>query len=92
MTGDYRGRDEIVGTWLPELGTYEDSTSEDVRFLDAGDHVVVLGREAATVNGHRIANAFCDVWRFDGQLEEAWFFGDGAQTARVMDGALGTSA
>ncbi len=86
--GEYRGKEAILGTWLPELGsTYEGIEVVPEQFIDGGDHVVVLGRERATVNGTRIDGPFCHVWRYEGdQVAEARFFDDSAQALRALEG------
>jgi ketosteroid isomerase-like protein len=86
--GDYRGREEILGKWLPELAAFEGMEVGPSRFLDAGDHVIVMGDQSATVAGQRLDGTFCHVWRYDGdKVAEAWFFEDSAQTLRAMESA-----
>jgi len=87
--GDYRGREEIVGKWLPELvSTFEGFEVRPTTFLEAGDHVVVLGEDHATVRGTPLQAMFCHVWRYEGdQIAEAHFFSDSAMALRAMQGA-----
>jgi len=84
--GDYTGRADIMGRWLPDLGTtYQDMSVVPETYIDGGDHVVVLGDERATVNGTPTGGRFCHVWRYEGdKVAEAWFFGDTAQTERAL--------
>jgi hypothetical protein len=57
------------------------------RFIDGGDHVVVLGRYGGVLkhSGATLNAAFCHVFRFDGPRIAAFQqFTDTAQWARLM--------
>jgi ketosteroid isomerase-like protein len=57
------------------------------RFVDGGDHVVVLGRYGGTMkhNGARLDAPYCHVYRFaDGRIVSFQQYTDSAQWARLM--------
>jgi hypothetical protein len=74
-SGVYRGRDDVLTRMfgrLPEI--WEGFGVHPETYLDAGDHVVVLGHLRATVPATRApAEApFAHVWRFNGDQATWW--------------------
>jgi len=84
--GEYHGKREIVGRWLPTLAAH----MPDLRLLideivESGDTICVTGTSRATLAGSSIEvkSPFCHVWHFRaGKIAGARFFTD---TAVLMD-------
>ena len=74
--GDFHGKQEIMGRWLPELGaTFQDMRLNLSEFIDGGDSIAVVGTIRARVAGTDIKDAFCHVWHYrDGKVIDASFF------------------
>jgi len=67
-SGVYRGRDDVLGRMFGRLPTiWDDFAVHPERYLDAGDHVVVLGELRARVpgTGTPAAAPFAHVWRLE---------------------------
>jgi ketosteroid isomerase-like protein len=73
--GDFHGKADIMGRWLPELGAnYEGLrlTVEDM--IGDGDAIAVNGMTRSKVAGVEIKSPFCHVWRYrDGKVVDARF-------------------
>jgi ketosteroid isomerase-like protein len=78
-SGDYRGRDEVLGL-LHKLVEVTDGTFQLVpeAFLNSVDHSAVLVRWWAERSGRRSQGNEIAVYRFgNGKVTEAWFHPDG---------------
>ncbi len=78
-SGDYRGRDEVVGL-LEKLVEVTEGTFQLVpeAFLNSVEHSAVLVRWWAERRGRRSEGNEIAVYRFrDGVIVEAWFHPDG---------------
>jgi ketosteroid isomerase-like protein len=87
--GEYQGVDQIRNEWLKEIAeNFEEFSVTPSEFLDAGDHVVVLGRGHAKLKNGQTSDAdVCHVWKYSGEkIVEGRFFGDSASILKAMEG------
>ena len=86
--GDYHGKREIFGRWLPELiANYEDLRFLADSWIDARETIVVTGTLRTRLRGtaEEIKAPFCHVWRFrEGKVVEARLFTDTAVTLQAV--------
>ena len=78
-SGDYRGRDEIVGL-LEKLVSVTEGTFQLVpeTFLNSAEHSAALVRWTAERDGRRSEGNDIAVYRFtEGEIAEVWFHPDG---------------
>jgi ketosteroid isomerase-like protein len=78
-SGDYRGREEVIGLLQP-LNAVTEGAFQLVpeAFLNAADHSAVLVRWSAERNGTRCVGNDIAVYRFrDGKIAQVWFYDDG---------------
>jgi ketosteroid isomerase-like protein len=74
-SGVYHGRDDVLQRMFGRLPSiWDDFAVHPDTYLDAGDHVVVLGELRARVPGSgALAEApFAHVWRFSGEQAVWW--------------------
>jgi uncharacterized protein len=74
-SGVYRGRDDVLDRMFGRLPSiWDDFGVHPETYLDAGDHVVVLGEVRASVpdSGAPAAAPFAHVWRLDGDQAVWW--------------------
>ena len=74
-SGVYRGRDDVFTRMFGRLPSIRDDFGvHPETYLDAGDHVVVLGELRASVpdSGAPAAAPFAHVWRLDGGQAVWW--------------------
>ena len=74
-SGVYRGRDDVLSRMFGRLPSIWDNFAVDPEtYLDAGDHVVVLGVLHANVpeTGAPAEAPFAHVWRFEGDQAVWW--------------------
>jgi len=88
--GVYHGPDAVMENIFTALGRdWSDYAAEPLRFIDGGDHVVVLGeyRGIHVESGGRLKTPFAHVWRMEeGQLVEFHQFTDTAAWLAAADG------
>ncbi len=69
------------------LAAIDGFTAAPDRFVDGGDHVILLGRYGGTMkhSGARLDAPFCDVYRFEGdRIVSFQQYTDSEQWARLM--------
>jgi uncharacterized protein len=74
-SGVYRGRDDVLNRMFGRLPSiWNDFGVHPEAYLDAADHVVVLGEVRASVpdSGAPAAAPFAHIWRFDGDQAVWW--------------------
>lgn len=73
--GDFHGKREIVGRWLPELGAnYENLRLSIDEMIGDGDAICVCGTSRSTVAGVVVKSPFCHVWHYrNGKVIDARF-------------------
>jgi len=74
-SGVYRGRDDVLTRMFGRLPSiWDDFGVHPETYLDAGDHVVVLGRLRANVpgTGAPAEAPFAHVWRLEGDQAVWW--------------------
>jgi ketosteroid isomerase-like protein len=81
--GDFHGKQEILGRWLPELGANFEGLRLSVdEIIGEGDSICVCGTARSTVAGTDIKSPFCHVWHYrDGKVVDARFH---TQSAEAM--------
>ena len=88
--GVHRGPEAVMQQIFGAIGRdWSDYAAEPIRFIDGGDHVVVLGeyRGVHTRSGGRLQAPFAHVWRIEnGQLVEFFQFTDTALWLTAIDG------
>lgn len=86
--GVYHGPEAVVENIFTAIGTdWDDYAAEPQRFIDGGDHIVVLGeyRGVHRHSGGRLQVPFLHVWHMaDGQLVEFHQFTDTAAYLAAM--------
>lgn len=85
-SGDHKGKEAILGTWLAAVGEQsEDLKLDPARFIEDGDWLVVLGHETSKVNGTAVNSDFAHVWRWEnGEIAEVWFYDDPTPAVRAL--------
>jgi ketosteroid isomerase-like protein len=73
--GEFHGKQEIMGRWLPELGAnYQDLRLSIDEFIGDGDSIAVTGTGRSTIAGTELKSPFCHVWHYrDGKVVDAHF-------------------
>jgi uncharacterized protein len=74
-SGIYRGRDDVLTRMFGRLPSiWDDFGVHPETYLDAGDHVVVLGQLRANVpgTGEQAEAPFAHIWRFSGDQAVWW--------------------
>jgi uncharacterized protein len=88
--GVYHGPDAVLESIFMAIGRdWDDYVAEPLRFIDGGDHAVVLGeyRGVHRASGGSLKTPFAHVWRFrDGRLVEFHQFTDTALWLAAMRG------
>jgi uncharacterized protein len=81
LSGDYRGRDDVVALLRKLVEVTEGTFQLEPRaFLNSVDHSAVLVRWWAERDGKRAEGNEIAVYRFrDGKVAQVWFYPDGYQ-------------
>lgn len=87
--GRYHGKEAVRSRWLASVGqSFDEFTVSPERFIDAGDHVAVLGTGRVRLKGveQPVTGPVAHIWRFEGgKIASARFvFADGPR----IDSAL----
>ena len=84
--GDFHGKQEIMGRWLPELAAnFQDLRMDIEETIEEGDSICVTGTMRANVAGTDIKGPFCHIWHYrDGKVVDARFFAPEAEAMMAM--------
>jgi uncharacterized protein len=85
LGGETQGRDAILGNFSQIPNYWSSFSVEPEEFIDAGEWVVVKGRQTAGHSGDSFEAPFAHLMKFaDGKIVRGEFYGDSAKAARVL--------
>jgi hypothetical protein len=87
--GTFRGHEEVAASWGRIAENLDDFGVEAVKVLDAGDHVVVVGRASgrAKASGTQISNDYVQLFEFgNGKAVRVRIYSDPTETLRALGG------
>jgi hypothetical protein len=87
--GTQHGHNEVLAAWgrIPE--NLDDFSVEPLQVLDAGDHIVVIGRSRgrAKSSGVEVTTEYAQVFEFgDGKVARVRIYVDPTETVRALEG------
>lgn len=87
--GSYHGKEAVRSRWLAAVGrSFDEFTISPEKFIDAGEHIAVLGTGTARLKGveQPVSGPVAHIWRFQGDkiVSARFIFADGPR----IDSAL----
>jgi uncharacterized protein len=85
LGGETHGRDAILGNFAQIPNYWSSFSVEPEEFIDAGDWVVVHGKQQAGNDGNSFEAPFAHLMKFeDNRIVRGEFYGDTAKAAKIL--------